>query len=101
MTKILIVEDDPMVAELNSRLILTMEGFGVPVITGDARDALAYLEKNSVDLILLDIYLPGMNGLELTRASAAGEMPSTPFSPRVASAPSATPCGSSGDGSAP
>ena len=43
MTKILIVEDDPMVAELNSRLILTMEGFGVPVITGDARDALAYL----------------------------------------------------------
>lgn len=65
MTKILIVEDDPMVAELNSRLILTMEGFGVPVITGDARDALAYLEKNAVDLILLDIYLPGINGLEL------------------------------------
>jgi CitB family two-component system response regulator MalR len=65
MTKILIVEDDPMVAELNSRLIRTMDGFGMPVVLGDARDALAYLENNSVDLILLDIYLPGMNGLEL------------------------------------
>ena len=65
MTKILIIEDDPMVAELNSRLIRTMDGFGTPVVMGDPRDALEYLEKNSVDLILLDIYLPGMNGLEL------------------------------------
>ena len=65
MTKILIVEDDPMVADLNSRLIQTMEGFSKPVIIGDANAALHYLAKNSVDLILLDIYLPGMNGLEL------------------------------------
>lgn len=65
MTKILIVEDDPMVAELNNRLIRTMEGFGKPIVMADAKSALAYLEKNPVDLILLDIYMPGMNGLEL------------------------------------
>jgi CitB family two-component system response regulator MalR len=65
MTKILIVEDDPMVAELNSRLIQTMEGFSKPIVIGDAKEALTYLEKNPVDMILLDIYLPGMNGLEL------------------------------------
>ena len=65
MSKILIVEDDPMVAELNSRLIRTMEEFSKPVVAGDAKEALLYLENNSVDLILLDIYLPGMNGLEL------------------------------------
>lgn len=65
MTRILIVEDDPMVAELNSRLIQAIEGFGTPAVVGNAQDALAYLEKSPVDLILLDIYLPGMNGLEM------------------------------------
>ncbi len=65
MPKILIVEDDPMVAQLNSRLIQTMGGFGVPIVAKDAKEALTVLEKSSVDLILLDIYLPGMNGLEL------------------------------------
>ncbi len=65
MTRILIVEDDPMVAELNSRLIQAIEGFGTPAIVGNAQDALSYLEGSPVDLILLDIYLPGMNGLEM------------------------------------
>ena len=65
MTRILIVEDDPMVAELNSRLIRTMGGGQIPAIARDAKEALTYLEKHSVDLILLDIYLPGMNGLEM------------------------------------
>ncbi len=65
MTRILIVEDDPMVAELNSRLIQTLDGFSKPIVIGDAKEALAYLAENPVDMILLDIYLPGMNGLEL------------------------------------
>ena len=65
MTRILIVEDDPMVADLNSRLIQTLDGFSKPIIIGDAKEALAYLATNPVDIILLDIYLPGMNGLEL------------------------------------
>ena len=65
MTRILIVEDDPMVASLNSRLIQTMEGFELAGIANDAKDALAFLQENTVDLILLDIYMPGMNGLEL------------------------------------
>ena len=65
MTRILIVEDDPMVASLNSRLIQTMEGFELAGIANDAKDALAFLHENTVDLILLDIYMPGMNGLEL------------------------------------
>ena len=65
MTRILIVEDDPMVASLNSRLIQTMADFEVAGIAGDAKEALGILEKGNIDLILLDIYMPGMNGLEM------------------------------------
>ena len=49
MTQILIVEDDPMVAELNSRLIQKMGSFKVPAVANDAKEALLYLEKNPVD----------------------------------------------------
>ena len=65
MTRILIVEDDPMVASLNSRLIQTMADFEVAGIACDAKEALGLLEKGNIDLILLDIYMPGMNGLEM------------------------------------
>jgi CitB family two-component system response regulator MalR len=65
MTRILIVEDDPMVANLNSRLIQSMDDFELSGIANDAKEALEFLEKTNVDLILLDIYMPGMNGLQL------------------------------------
>jgi len=65
MPRILIVEDDPMVANMNSRLIQTMDDFTVAGIASEAKEALEMLEKNNVDLILLDIYMPGMNGLEM------------------------------------
>jgi len=65
MIKVLVVEDDPMVAELNRRYIERTAGFLFcgSVTTGDA--ALQVLEKESIDLVLLDIFMPGMNGLEL------------------------------------
>jgi len=65
MIRILIVEDDPMVASLNSRLIQTMADFTVAGIANDAKEALELLQKGNVDLMLLDIYMPGMNGLEM------------------------------------
>ncbi|WHY01425.1 response regulator [Neobacillus sp. DY30] len=65
MIKVLIVEDDPMVAEFNKRYLNEVKGYSLAGIVHNVGDAKEYLEKEQVDLLLLDVYMPGMNGLEL------------------------------------
>ncbi|MDQ1004650.1 response regulator of citrate/malate metabolism [Neobacillus niacini] len=65
MIKVLIVEDDPMVAEFNKRYLKEIKGFSLLGIVHNVKDAKEFLEKEKVNLILLDVYMPGTNGLEL------------------------------------
>src|SRR3954453_13487931 len=65
MIKVLIVEDDPMVAEFNKRYLKEMKGFCLSGIVYNVKDAREFLEKEQVNLVLLDVYMPGTNGLEL------------------------------------
>lgn len=65
MIKVMIVDDDPMVAEFNRRYVEAVDGFKVEVGVHSANEALKILEKVHIDLILLDVFMPGMNGLEL------------------------------------
>ena len=67
MIKVLIVEDDPMVAEFNRRYLEQIDGFQLVAIARAADEALALLEKHEVDLVLLDIAMPGMNGVALLK----------------------------------
>ena len=62
---ILVVDDNPTNQKLVSYL-LAANGYEVKVAS-DAGEALALLESFAPRLILMDIQLPGMNGLELTR----------------------------------
>lgn len=67
--KIVIVEDNALLAE-NLRLILGMEsGITVAGTFGAAEDALASLKDCSPDILLADLGLPGMSGIELIRAA--------------------------------
>jgi len=63
--RILVVDDNPQNAKL-ARILLSSEGFDVRT-TADAEEALRVLDEFSPDLILMDLQLPGMDGLELTR----------------------------------
>ncbi len=63
--KILIVEDTPLNMEL-CRDLLDVAGYLVYEAT-DAREAIDYTRQEKFDLILMDIQLPGMDGLSATK----------------------------------
>src|SRR5688572_7980848 len=67
---ILVIDDNPINLKL-LRLALKVEGYDVQTAV-DAESALAILASFRPRLILMDLQLPGMDGLELTRRLKAG-----------------------------
>ncbi|WP_088068266.1 response regulator [Gottfriedia luciferensis] len=65
MINVMIVEDDPMVAEINKRYLSKINGFRLTNIVNSVDDAIRILGKEDIQLILLDIFMPGKQGLEL------------------------------------
>jgi DNA-binding response OmpR family regulator len=58
--RILVVEDEPRLGEL-LRLYLERDGYSVTVVT-DGPAAIAAMDENPVDLVVLDLMLPGIGG---------------------------------------
>ena len=67
MIRIIIVEDDPMVAQLNAACLGAMEGFEVRGIFSNGQEALEYLKREPVELAVVDVYMPVCSGMELLR----------------------------------
>lgn len=65
-TKILVVDDDPAIAEMLT-IVLQGEGFRT-IVVGDGVEAVKAAEEHNPDLILLDVMLPGMNGIDVCKA---------------------------------
>lgn len=61
--KILTVEDEPIIREM-IELVLSGAGY-VVAPAGSGRDALDMLSRNRFDLVLLDVHMPRMSGLEV------------------------------------
>ncbi len=64
MKKILIIEDSPTTRSLLVSTIDTLEGYRI-IEAANGFDALRLLPKEEVDLIITDINMPDINGLEL------------------------------------
>ena len=75
--KILLVEDEALISDLYSYQ-LKASGYEVKT-AGDGLTGLKMLEEESFDLILLDIMLPGMNGLEMLREYKSKHPTKTPL----------------------
>ncbi|MGH7394214.1 MAG: diguanylate cyclase [Candidatus Methylomirabilales bacterium] len=66
---VLVVDDDPGIIRM-LQVTLQRRGFGV-LTASSGREALEVVAREPVDLVLLDIMMPGLNGLEVTRALRA------------------------------
>jgi len=64
--RILMVEDDPAISSMVTD-ILRLDGFEVKVVA-DGRNALTALRSDSYVAVLLDVMLPGMDGISIMRA---------------------------------
>lgn len=69
--RILCVDDSDLIL-LMERLVLAREGYEL-VTASDGEEALARAEENRPDLILLDVVMPRMSGLEACRRLRADE----------------------------
>ena len=67
MIRMIVVEDDPLVARLNAAYLDAMEGFEVAGIFSNGLEALEFLKKDPVELAVLDVYMPVCSGVELLR----------------------------------
>ncbi|CAB0535209.1 DNA-binding response regulator [Corynebacterium diphtheriae] len=65
MTSILLVEDEESLADPLA-FLLRKEGFDV-VIAGDGPSALVEFDRNVIDIVLLDLMLPGMSGTDVCK----------------------------------
>ncbi|XMB85231.1 response regulator [Mycoplasmatota bacterium WC44] len=67
MIDVLIVEDDQMVAHINTKYIEKNTNYNVVEVFNDGKEAFDYLKENNVDLIVLDVYMPKIDGITLVR----------------------------------
>ncbi len=67
MIKVMIVEDDPMVSDINKQFLLKVGDFNVCGITGNIEEAKVLALEKRPRLVLLDIFLPGGSGLEFLK----------------------------------
>jgi response regulator of citrate/malate metabolism len=73
MIGVLVVDDDFMVAKVHSGYVNRTPGFEVVGVAHTGADALAAVRDLAPDLVLLDIYLPDMDGLTVLRQLRSGD----------------------------
>ncbi len=72
MIGVLIVDDDFMVAKVHAGFVSALQGFEVVGTASTGEKALAEIARLRPALVLLDVYLPDMTGLEVLRRLRAG-----------------------------
>lgn len=75
MIGIVIVEDDPMVLEVNKQYIEAVGGFRVLGTAGHAAEGLELVRRLRPHLLLLDIFLPDQKGIEVLQEIRRLELP--------------------------
>ena len=73
--RVLIVEDDPMVADINRKFTEAVTGFVVAGTARNGQEALLLLEKEKPDLLILDVYMPEVDGVSVLSLLRKSDIP--------------------------
>ena len=66
--RVLIVDDEPMVVDEVSTLLMSWDNMCLDILMAyTAKDALEIVQKGRIDILITDIEMPEMNGLELMK----------------------------------
>lgn len=65
--KVLIVDDEPLARELLESYLLKMPGYSIVATCANALEAFAIISRQDVDLMLLDINMPEMSGIDFLK----------------------------------
>ena len=75
MIRVIVVEDDPLVAQLNAVYLSRLDGFQVTGVFTNSLEALNSLRENPVELAIVDVYMPVCTGVELLRRMRSEQLP--------------------------
>ena len=67
LLRVVLVDDHPLVTEVLARVLVDTGEFEVLAVLRDGESVIPFLETTPVDILLLDLRLPGMGGLEVLR----------------------------------
>ncbi|MCU1411542.1 MAG: response regulator transcription factor [Rhodoglobus sp.] len=70
--KVVVVDDQPLFASGIAMLIDAQDDMECVATAGDGQEALAEVGHNAPDVVLMDLRMPGLNGIDATRALLAG-----------------------------
>ncbi|MCA0971383.1 response regulator [Halobacillus litoralis] len=62
--KVLIIEDDPMVQEVNRQFVERVPHFRVVDVASDGKEGIRLIKEHAPDLIILDVFMPNKDGLK-------------------------------------
>lgn len=75
MIKVFVIEDDPMVLEVNTGFLEKIPFFQLEGVARTGQDAINLIKKHKPDLVLLDMFLPDLSGFDVLKVIREEEIP--------------------------
>lgn len=75
ITRLVLVDDHPLILDGLERLFGAEDGFEILARRGDGEEALAAVRRRPPDVLVLDLHMPGLGGMEVVRALKEEEVP--------------------------
>ncbi|TVY05490.1 response regulator [Paenibacillus cremeus] len=73
--QVLLIEDDPMVQEVNRQFVERVEGFQVLGVASSGAEGIELIRQRKPDLVILDIFMPVQDGMETLKRIRGEQLP--------------------------